>query len=497
MGNRIGIFLVFLVVSVQLFCQNVKRNLISANSCYYRHTIYTFGYEQKKDILFFKCISYSTDLQLKDSTEFALGKHLPADYLEISSDTLHDVLNFYFQLADQKNQVTLLRLNNALQKVCAVENFDANHVNSLAAFDDEKYIHHQDLYLIRTSADSLNKQFYLSKYTVKAMDKPFEYDFKWQYAFERKNIHRASVIYANNQYVIIYAHVDDGLKKGQWILRLNAGTGDIVKGLKLNAKGDNRHYLYSKAIYDTVTKGLDIIGSIYPTAMIDFNRQSSNFSNLSVVHQLFLIQTDSSGEVTTRIEKPFPLPPPKKTGSTFTSFHLKIREFAKQKDSSYTVWADLYEQAFPNIMAYYSSWRFTVVPKESDYIIKPSTFYASTKPLLNFISFAKGDPYGKLYLNNAGDYDKFKYIKPTNPVVVKTGLDSLNNQFYILKKTDLLSGRKTFNYVFLGKKDLEKKLLFTSEKGQTINLYFMDKRTYISFITNVTGTEFELKATKL
>jgi len=45
--------------------------------------------------------------------------------------------------------------------------------------------------------------------------------------------------------VIVYAHVFDGLKKGQWILRINANTGEIIRGTKLNAKGDQRHYLMS------------------------------------------------------------------------------------------------------------------------------------------------------------------------------------------------------------------------------------------------------------
>ena len=193
--------------------QIVKQSLLLANSFTLRESIYVYGYNQDKANLNFKCYLYSSQLQLKDSAIFELGKHTPSDFLEISTDTMHHVLNFYFQLANQKNTVTLLRLNDSLQKITSTENYDANHINSLTAFDDETFYYKNDLYVIRTNTDSLGKQFYLSKYVVKTMQKPFEYDYKWQFAFERKYIHRASVVYADTQQVIVYAHVFDGLKK--------------------------------------------------------------------------------------------------------------------------------------------------------------------------------------------------------------------------------------------------------------------------------------------
>jgi hypothetical protein len=45
---------------------------------------------------------------------------------------MHDVLNFYFQLANQKNVVSLLRVNDSLKQIATAENYDANHINSLA-----------------------------------------------------------------------------------------------------------------------------------------------------------------------------------------------------------------------------------------------------------------------------------------------------------------------------------------------------------------------------
>ena len=477
--------------------QSIKQSLLLANSFTFRDSIYVYGYNQEKANLNFKCYSYNTQLQLKDSTVFGLGKYTPADFLEITTDTMHHVINFYFQLANQKNTVTLLRLNDSLKKITSTENYDANHINSLTAFDDETYYYKNDLYVIRTNTDSLGKQFYLSKYVVKTMDKPFEYDYKWQFAFERKYIHRASVVFADTQQVIVYAHVFDGLKKGQWILRINSKTGEIIKGSKLSAKSDSRHFLLSNVIVDKKTKNIDVIGSIYDANLIDFKNNTSNFTNQAKNHKLFLITIDSLGDIITRAEKLFPLPIQTKSVDGLKSFHVKVREFKKLKDNNFDVWLDLYEQSKPLQFCYYSSWQLSISPDDVDYAFTPSKFFISTVAFPGFVSFNNGDTYGKFILKSITDYDKFKYSKPLNQFIIKTGLDDLNISFYILKKTDIMSSTKTFNYVFMGKKGLEKKVILKSEQGQKANMFFYKKNGYISFTTNTANTEFELKLNTL
>ncbi|MBC7696300.1 MAG: hypothetical protein H7141_12730 [Burkholderiales bacterium] len=496
MGKKLYIIILLLSFAVISEGQSIKYTLLSANVLQFHHLIHVYGYKQSGNDLTFKCFSFSDKLQLKDSIELNLGKHHPSDYLEITVDTLHDVLNFYFQLANQKNIVSLLRLNDSLRKIGTAENYDANHINALSVFDDEKYTFKQDMYIIRTSSDTSGKQFYLSKYHVKAMDKAFEYEYKWQFAFERKHIHRASIIYADTSQVIVYAHVFDGLKKGQWILRINANTGEVIRGTKLNAKGDPRYFLMSGVIFNKKTKSIEVIGSIYDGNMLDFKNKTSNFTNQSKNHKLFLVLIDSLGDAAVRVEKAFPMPIQTKAGSVLQSFHLKIREFNKQADGSYVIWTDIYEQSLPNVFAYYSSWQFTLVPNDVDYEIVRSIFTIGSKAIPNFMSFGKGDTYGKFILNDIGEYDKFKYKKPMNDVVIKTGLIN-NTTFYILKKTDILSSKKTYNYVSMGKKGLENKIILKAEQGQQSNLFFNGVTSYISFITNIGNSDFELKLNTL
>lgn len=477
--------------------QSVKRNLLQANALQYRQNIYVYGYQESKTGLLFKCYSYTENLTSKDSVEFNLGKRTPADFLEISTDTMHDVLNFYFQLANQKNVVTLLRVNDKLQENCHADNIDANHINSLTAFEDEKYVYKNHLYVIKTADDTTGKQFYLSKYQLQNNNKPTEYDFKCQFAFERKYIHRASVLYADSVNVLVYAHVDDGIKKGQWILRINANTGELRKGTKLNPKGDARYFLLSNSIYESKTKTLNVIGSIYGADMLDFKNQNYKFVNLSKQHKLFLITIDSAGEVITRAEKLFALPLQTNTGKNLISYHVKVREFKKINQTDFDVWLDLYELTTPTILSYYSSWYLAIKPDDVDYAFTPSPFFVCTKAIPKFISFDKGDTYGKFFLDKISDYDKFKYQRPLNPVVLKTAYDSNNNPYYILKKVNITNSTKNYNQVFIGKKGLENKVFLKSEQGQKADIFFTKDTYYISFETNTANSEFELKINKL
>jgi hypothetical protein len=133
--QAILLLLIFLISLIK--AQSINKGLIQAHSFQFHQTIYVYGYEQQQTNLLFKCFAYNQSLQLKDSIAYNLGKHTTADFLETTIDTLHDVINFYFQLANEKNVVTLLRLNDSLQKIGGAENYDANHINSMMTFGDD------------------------------------------------------------------------------------------------------------------------------------------------------------------------------------------------------------------------------------------------------------------------------------------------------------------------------------------------------------------------
>lgn len=483
--------------AIPVFSQVVQRTLLRAAACFYKQTMYVYGYEQRQDQLMFRCFSYNSDLALKDSAAFPLGKRNHNQYLDISCDTLHDVLNFYFQQADQKNRVSLCRLDSRLNILCTVNDYDANHVNAMTAFEEESYRYKQSLYVISTAEDSTGKQFYLSRSDVKAMNQPFEYTSKWQYAFERKHIQRATVITADSLQVVLYAHVNEGLKKGQWILRVNARNGTLIKGTRLNAKGDERHYLYSKAWYDAKDKSLDLAGSILPSAMIDFKNATADFKMLSATHQVFLLHIDSLGEVTSRFEKALPLPANvSKPGTAGTPLHIRIREFAKQSDKGFRIGADLYEQKPANVMSYYSSWQVKLTPAEEGYSIQTSTVYPLPKLIPDLIGTTPGNAFGKIYLHSISDYDKFEYATPLNPVLIHSSADAENRPILILKKVNILNGQKSYLEVLTGKKGAEVKMLFGTVKNQASHIFIFENR-YVNFVSDPGNTSYTLKVNPL
>lgn len=497
MGNRLIIAAAFVALTVTAPGQSIRRALLRANACVYKQRVYVYGYEQRQERLLFRCFSYNSLLMPKDSAEFDLGRHTEGQYLDISSDTLHDVLNFYFQLADQKNRVSLCRLDSTLKTICTAHDVDANHINSITAFEDGNYRYRQSLYVISTTGDSTGKQFYLSRYDLKAMDRPFEYSTKWQYAFERSHIQRASIIAADSAQVILYAHVIDGLKKGQWILRVNARSGALIKGTKLGPKGDNRHYLYSAALYHPEDKSLDVAGSIYPSAMIDFKKATADFKMLSASHQLFVLHIDSLGEVTSRFEKALPLPlAGAKAGTGGTPLHFRIGELGMQGDKHLVIRGDLYEQKQANVMSYYSSWQLKLAPAEEGYSVSTATVYPLPRLIPNLIGTTPGNTYGRIFLNSVSDYDQFEYATPRNPVLLYSGLDANNAPLLILRSVNILSGQRTYMLVANGKKGAESRPLFSTAKNQASNLFVLEKR-FISFVSDPGNTGYTLKINSL
>lgn len=477
--------------------QSIKRELLHANAIHCRNTIYVYGYSYQSNKLNFVCYSYNYALAIKDSASYELGKHTPSDFLEITADTTHNMLSFFFQLADHKNTLRSLHYNEKLSLINAVKDYDAARAGSLKAFENETYYFSGYLYILKSEQDSSGKQFYLNKYGLKEPNKPFEYDFLWQFAFDRNYIHRATVLYADSTDVMIYAHVSDGQKKGQWILRLNAAKGQLVKATKLSSKIDGRLWLVSNSLFDTKNRSISVAGSIYQAEQIDFKTSKSNFTTLYKTNNLFIVTIDSSGEIQQRVEKPLPLPIQTKVGNHLRSFHTKIREFKRNAQNGFEIWVDVYEMSRENIFCYYSSWHFDLVPDDVDYAVTSYPFYIPSSLIPDIISFTQGDSYGKYEIANINEYDLFKYTKKANGVIVSTALNAQHNPYYILRKTNILNSTKTFYYIYKGAKVNEKKILLTAEQGQKAAIYPLANERYISFLSTTNETGFELKLSAL
>ncbi len=472
--------------------QVVQKPLLRSGAFQFNHQVYLYGYEQAQQNLLFKCYAYSPQLICHDSIRLDLGKHTPADFLDISTDTLHGGINFYFQRAGGENTLALLRTSPALVKTGLAEHVDANHVNTVTAFDDEKYACGNDIYVIKTVPDSTGRQFFLSKYSTRYAAQSFDYDFRWQFAFERQFIHRAAVVYADSSVVMVYVNVTDSTKKGQWLLRIDARTGKLVRGTRLNYKGDNRYFLYSNAFYDRRSKAMTCVGNIYPQAVINFKTGQADFSSGARNHQLFVIKIDSLGDIVLRSEKPLPLPVPVTKAGAGTSYHLKVRQLTPMPDKKIAAWTDLYEMGPDHVLRYYTSWYLGLDESDAGYEITPGKFSVCTSAVPGLISNTGGDMYGKFLLRNPAQYDQWLYARPLLPVVVQTALTATGDPVYTLLKKDLNAGIMTYYRVLPGKKGLVSETLLRSEKDRPARLFFISPAAFISCVSHDTSVELKV-----
>lgn len=490
-------FILFCIFFPSLvFSQNLSRHLLKPNSLQFRNSIYIFGFVQDKNELQFKL--YKTDLQKTDSVSGNLGKENVENLLEITADTLHGYLNFYFQKANNKSLATLLRFNDTLKLITRAENFESNKINSLTTFENEIYTYKNSTYTIRTSEDSLGKQFYLTKYTFISDQKPFEYKQSWQYPLEKRNINTTHVFYADSQVVFIYVTILSGERKGQWILKLNSQTGTLIKGIKLNANGDDRNYIFNAFNYDPKEKELLITGNIYTKQQLDPETKTYPFTGLNKENTFFFIKIDSNNEVISRDQKTIPIvviaPIVKPSGKPAPPpfYHIRIKELKKTSKTNYTMYCDVYKSNGQHLLFLYETGFYVDVTLEEMGIeVIPLKIYSNLGPFPNLVNTDPKDINGKIELKSILEFDKFLYKQPISDVEKQFGVDDNNKPTWIINKIDIKTGMSSFYTVNLGSKGIESKLLMESSKYNNPSIYKL-KNKLILFNYNSETALFNL-----
>lgn len=489
-------FFLILILPLCAAAQGFRRPLTGAGSFFYKQHCYVYGFGNERSGLTLKVYRLSHDLKRCDSLSVPVGKDKVENYLEISADTLHNYLNFYLQKANSKNLASMVRLSDSLTQVAAAENFDVTKVNRLMAFEDEKYWYGNSVYTVRTATDTSGKQYYLNRYDVADAKKPFEYKDSWQFPYEKHHIHTVHVFYADSQIVLTYVTILSGLKKGQWIVKLNAENGQLIKGVKLNPKNDVRAFLMSGFHYDKKKKKLLVAGTIYSEAQLNYGTNSFTFNGLDKSSTFFFVSIDSLGENVIRNEKSVPLPianlkpDPKK----ISFLHPKIKELNKKSAEDYITYCDLYSSNGQDLMfRYETGFYFSVTQSEMEAEMKmPEKLYSNTIGLTGLVTSDIKDLNGKMDLKSISDMDKFVSGKPLADVESVFSKDENGNPKWILKKSDIKTGNTTFYMVKVGPKGIESKTILESSKYNHPAVYKASAETLLLF--NSESASFELKA---
>ncbi|MCE3226492.1 MAG: hypothetical protein K0S32_1043 [Bacteroidetes bacterium] len=428
------------------------------------------------------------DLKVNDSLSVDAGKASADDFLQITSDTLHDFLNIYIQKKEKKI-VRIIRLDKNLKQVADVSDVDVARLNAIAAFESEIFYYKKDVYTIRAvSQDSSGKQFFLNKYSLKAEDKNFEYEQKWQFPFERSNINSAHVVSADKQFVFLYVNVHDGAKKGQWVLKINAVSGTLIRGTKLTFKGDPGFYAYGKIMRDSTEGMIYAMGQKLSETELDQKENKFNILSKPAV-VIYLSRIDSAGELLDKNEYKIPIVEPK--GNKTPNSYLVRMQKLKKKDGNLSFDLDVYKGSNMGCYSYCNTTSHNLIWEEGFVLEKTSV---STNTLVEKYYFNKDklDMNGKLCIDSLNEFEKFYY--KSIPFEVKTGykFDDLNNVVILLKKSDAKKAQDNYSILNTVNKNLLITRIDDINKNEEPGIIVLTKNQYL-IKRQIAPGKFQLK----
>lgn len=375
-----------------------------------------------------------------------MGKSVIDDFLQVYSDTLHNFLNVYVQRKNKK-LITIFRFNKLFESFTSIENVDVARLNSISSFENELYYFKNSVYTIKHQTDTSGRQFYLNKFSLRSELKNFEYEFKWQFPFERKNINSAHIFYADTNTVFLYVNVSDGLKSGQWILKINAKNGKLIRGTKLNDKGETTSYQYGAFLLDTSKKTLSVIGQRLTQTQFDQKANKLAISNAAFV-SVYLIEIDSAGDVLSKQDFKLPINEPKTASKkAISNYILRITSLKKDKDGAYSFEGDCFKNTDNTLCYLYANTSvYNLIPNEETLTLEKSSLGSNLMIEKYYFNTDKLDMNGKLCIDSLSQFETLFYKSINFPV--KKQFKMLDgNPNWVLTRSDFK--KNTINYTVL------------------------------------------------
>ncbi|MBX3163701.1 MAG: hypothetical protein KF900_04425 [Bacteroidetes bacterium] len=455
--------MLFFLFPTFFFAQELEFNLSKAASLCWQGNVYCYGFSEKSE---FKIYKLNAQLKITDSLTAELGKINPENYLNTSADTLHNFLNIYVQ-EKETQKVSILRLSKNFELLATIKNVDVARLNNTALFGDETLYYKNLVYSIKTENDTSGKQFYLNKYELKSEKENFDYQFKWQFPFEKKNIRSAHVFYANKNHVFVFVNVVGEEKAGQWILKINASDGMILKGSKLNSKLEKSVHVFGNFMADSVKKSLCIMGQKFTETQFNQKDNKLNFANAPAA-SVYLADLDSAGQFTLKQEFKIPIvgatPAQKPSGS----YVLRIERVEKNSDGKIWFETDIYNSSTsPLTWTYENTTLYKLNPTEENYVLEKNT--VSSNPMIKSFYFSndKQDINGKLMIDTVNKFEKLFYKRITLPVKQQFKTDSTNNAAWILTKHNLKKNSISYSFLKPEKKIYKLSVISEIQKSNT------------------------------
>lgn len=426
--------------------QNRQFSLSKTNTQLFKNSFYVYGFSsiQKSSVL---CIyKLNQQLIITDSLIVSVSKTGIENYLDLSSDTLHDYLNIYLQKKEKKT-VSIFRFDKNFIPITTIENADIARLNSISNFENELFYFKNSVYTIKNQKDSAGLQFFLNKYTVKSEIKNFEYDFTWQFPFERKNIKSVHIFYADRKTVLLYVNLG-GQKEGQWILTVDAISGKLIKGSRLNDRIEAASYQFGDFIADTVKKTLTLLGQKFSDKQF---KQSDNRLAISNAQNVlvYLVTIDSSYAVSERQDFKIPVSEPKTNSKkNMSQYVLRINQLKKNSSGKVSFEADIFRNTDNSLTFLYSNTNTYTIDWLDDALALEKNVVTLNPQIENyFLSVDKLDINGKLSVDSLKDFGTLFYKMITFPVRKKYRIDASGNPSWVLSKSTTKKGLINYSYL--------------------------------------------------
>lgn len=449
-----------------MFAQQQNFSLEKGNCIAFKQHVYAFGFKSNS----FMVYKLRHNLQLVDSFYYSMDKTKAADFLSVECDTSHQTMNFYLQKKDKQN-VTLIRFDQKFKLINEFKNIEVTKLDPFATFDHQKFVYKNFVYAVKTAMDTSGKQYYLSKYELQnSNDKAFDYKFKWQFNFERQHIKNVRVFYADTIKVMAFVHVNNGERKGQWVLKINASTGLIIKAKKISPNV-NLNYRYSNHFVDTVSKNVFVLG------------QLTNGEQLSsATPTLFILQFDSMLSLNSQKQLIQRITPSNPKAKAPTGFVFQVSQVKKKSPDTYEYQIDFYKN---NIIDYkYSNSSVQGFSFADDAIETEPAICKEFPEIENyFFTTDKKDLNGKLFADTAKSSDRLFYNPPVFKVKQAFKLNGDEFPVWILKKVDAKTGTINYSTLKPGLKTYELKAITTNQKEEAPGMLFFGKSDYVLFYT--------------
>jgi len=489
--NRILYSCVIVLFSFALNAQSASIPVEHTSLQQYRGQLYCAGLKQNNSEVNFCVFQLNAELKIIDSLVIAIGKGVIESYLTISADTLHDFLNFYIQEKERK-EIRILRLDKNLGILENIANVDVARLNNKAMFTDEKLYFENTVYCIRTSEDSLGKQFYLNKYDRKNESGNFQYSFVWQFPFEKKDIENAHILFATRSAVFLFVWRIIENAPTQWILKIHSGTGNLIRASKINAKGENDYYQFGNLHFDSQRKTILLCGqkiTVSEAAMLLKKVPPKNASDAAI----WICEIDSTGEIKYLNERKLPITQKIISGKKPNSFYiLRINNIEKTKEGKIILDTDLYGKSATEACFKYTNSTFIGIQfVEEAYQFENLILERNSDIDFFYSSMDKLDMNAKLCNENNTNIEKIFYTELVYPARTMFTVNAENKKMYVLRKTDVR--KKIVNYSFLKPEKSTYKISGIENVNATSNPIFIELSPVKFMIGKQTEGSFQMK----